>query len=119
MEQRNIDLSLPRTAWTPHRDSAPHEIYSIPEDEEERGSNSQQHTPVSRGKVPTRERTSRSAGEPDPPPDGGHGTGAVLEPQEEEEEMNQVILVETKDQIGMKVLTPMKKKMKVVLIQQE
>ena len=75
MEQRKIDLSLPRTAWTPHRDSAPHEIYSILEDEEERGSNSQQHTPVSRGKAPTRESTSRSGGEPDPPPDGGHGTG--------------------------------------------
>ena len=42
----------------------------------------------------------------------------VLEPQEEEEEMNPVTLVEMKDQIGMKVLTPRRKKMKVVLIQQ-
>ena len=44
----------------------------------------------------------------------------MLEPQEEEEEeMNQVTLVEMKDKIRMKVLTPMRKKIKVVLIQQE
>ena len=41
IEQGKIDLGLPRTAWTPHRDSASHEIYPIPEDEEERGSNNQ------------------------------------------------------------------------------
>ena len=41
MEQRKIDLNLPRTAWTPHRDSPPHEIYPIPEDEEERSSSGQ------------------------------------------------------------------------------
>ena len=42
----------------------------------------------------------------------------VLEPQEEEEEMNPVVLVEMKDQIRMKVMT-LKKKMKVVLLQLE
>ena len=41
IEQGKIDLGLPRTAWTPHRDSASHEIYPIPEDEEQRGSNNQ------------------------------------------------------------------------------
>ena len=41
VEQGKIDLNLPKTAWTPHRDPAPHEIYPIPEDEEERGSSSQ------------------------------------------------------------------------------
>ena len=45
MEQGKIDLGLPRTVWTPHRDPASDEIYPIPEDEEERGSNNQQHTP--------------------------------------------------------------------------
>ena len=121
MEQGKIDLGLPRTAWTPHRDSASHEIYPIPEYEEERNSNSQQHTPVPRGNAPTRERTSRSVREPDPPPQWrSRHWKEVLEPQEEEEEeMNQVTLVEMKDQIGMKVPTPMRKKMKVVLIQQE
>ena len=45
---------------------------------------------------------------------------AVLELQEEEEEeMTQVILVEMKDQTGMKVLTLMRKRMKVVLIRPE
>ena len=47
MEQEKIDLGLPRTAWTPLRDPASQEIYPIPEDEEERGSNNQQHTPGS------------------------------------------------------------------------
>ena len=41
----------------------------------------------------------------------------VLEPQEEEEEMNPAILVEMKDQIEMKVPTPKRKKMKVVSLQ--
>ena len=47
IEKGKIDLNLPRTAWTPHRDPISHEIYPIPEDEEERGPNSQQHIPVS------------------------------------------------------------------------
>ena len=42
----------------------------------------------------------------------------VLEPQEEEEKRNPAILVETKDQIWMKMPTP-KKKMKVVSLQLE
>ena len=41
IEQGKIDLGLPSTAWTPHRDPASYEIYPIPEDEEERGSNNQ------------------------------------------------------------------------------
>ena len=75
IEQGKIDLGLSRTAWTPHRDPASHEIYPIPEDEEERGSNNQQHTPGPQGNATIRERTSISAREPDPPPNGGQGTG--------------------------------------------
>ena len=45
IEQGKIELGLPRTACTPHRDPISHEIYPIPEDEEERGSNNQQRTP--------------------------------------------------------------------------
>ena len=119
IEQGKIDLGLHRsTAWTPHRDPASHEIYPIPEDEEERGSNNQQHTPGPQGNAPTRERTSRSAREPDPPPMEVKVLEEVLEPQEEEEEMNPVTLVEMKDQIRMKVPIPKRKKMKVVLLQQ-
>ena len=43
----------------------------------------------------------------------------VLEPPEEEEEMNPTILVGMKDQIGMKEPTPKRKKMKVVSLQLE
>ena len=118
VEQRKIDLGLPRTAWTPHRDPASHEIYPIPEDEEERGSNNKQHTPGPRGNAPTRERTSRSAREPDPPPMEVKVLEEVLEPQEEEEEMNPATLEEMKDQIRMKVPIPKRKKMKVVSLQQ-
>ena len=75
IEQKKIDLRIPRTAWTPYRDSAPHEIYPIPEDEEERSSGSQQRTSASQDNAPTRRRTSRTTGEPDPPPNGGQGTG--------------------------------------------
>ena len=75
IEQGKIKLGLPRTAWNLHRDPVSHEIYPIPEDEEERGSNKQQHTPGQQRNAQTRERTSRSEREPSPPPSGGQGTG--------------------------------------------
>ena len=64
---------------------------------------------------PEKERRELQQGQIQPPAEVME-LEAVLELQEEEEgeEMNQVILVKTKDQIGMKVLTLMKKKMKVV-----
>ena len=36
-----IELGMPRDLWTPHKDSVPHEIYPIPEDEGERKSSHQ------------------------------------------------------------------------------
>ena len=75
IELARIELGLPRTAWTPHRDSASHEIYPIPEDEGERGSNNQEKVPGNQGNTQDRERTSRSEREPNPPHTGGHGTG--------------------------------------------
>ena len=75
IEHGKIELGLPRTAWTPHRDPVSHEIYPIPEDEEERGSNNQKHTHGQQRNTQPRERTSRSEREPNPPPNGGQGTG--------------------------------------------
>ena len=51
-----------------------HEIYPIPEDEEERGSHNQQHAPGQQRNTQPRERTSRSEREPNPPPNGDQGT---------------------------------------------
>ena len=114
VDQRKIDLNLPKTAWTPHRDSAPHKIYPIPEDEEERGSSSQQQTNALQSNASTGRRTSRTTGEPTEV----KVLEVVLELQEEgEEEMVQVTPVEMKDQTGTEVLTLMRKKMKVVSIQ--
>ena len=118
IEQEKIDLGLPRTAWTPHRDPVSHEIYPIPEDEEERSSSNQRRTTGSRGNAQTRERTSRSVREPDPPPNGGQGTGGSAgAPGGGGEEMAPVILVKMKDRIEMKELTLKRRKTKVVSLQ--
>ena len=70
-----IELGLPKSAWTPHRDSAPHEIYPITEDEGETGSSSQQNTSGDQGNTHNRERTSRPEGELKPLPTRSHGAG--------------------------------------------
>ena len=75
VEPDKIKLGLPRTVWTPHRDSAPHEIYPIPEDEGERRTNSQQKTSGNQGNTQDRERTSRSERESNPLPTRSHGAG--------------------------------------------
>ena len=75
IEQGRIDLNLPRTSWTPHRDPAPHEIYPIPENEGERGSSSQRPTTAPQGNTTTGKKSPRTMREPDPPPNGGQGTG--------------------------------------------
>ena len=68
-----IEIGLPKTAWTPHKDSALHEIYPIPEDEGERRSSSQQNTSGNQGNTHNTERTSGSERGSNPPPTGGHG----------------------------------------------
>ena len=80
IEHGKIELGLPRTAWTPHWDPVSHEIYPIPENEEERGPNNQQHTPGQQRNAQPRERTSRSEREPNPPPMEVKVLEEVLEP---------------------------------------
>ena len=75
VEPNKIELGLPRTAWTPHRDSAPYEIYPIPEDEGETRSSNQQNTSGSQGNTQDRERTSRSERESNPLLARSHGAG--------------------------------------------
>ena len=70
-----IELGLPKTAWTPHRDSALHEIYPIPEDEGERRSSGQQNTSGNQGNTHNRERTSGPERESNPLPTRSHGAG--------------------------------------------
>ena len=114
-----IELGLPKTAWTPHRDSVLHEIYPIPEDEGERRSNGQQNTPRDQGNTHSKERTSGSDREPNYSPlevMAQEEVPKLLEEEEEEEEMNLVIPVMTKDQIRVKAQIQ-KKKMGVVLLQ--
>ena len=70
-----IELGLPKTAWTPHRDSALHEIYPIPEDEGERRSSGQQNTSGNQGNTYNRERTSGPERESNPLLTRSHGAG--------------------------------------------
>ena len=70
-----IELGLPISAWTPHRDSAPHQIYPIPEDEGERRSSGQQNTSGDQGNTHNRERTSGPERESNPLPTRSHGAG--------------------------------------------
>ena len=74
--QNKIELGMPRNFWTPHRDTALHEIYPIPEDEEENRSN--HHQTSYSGKKETTSRKEGSTGvsrDPNPPTKGGQGTG--------------------------------------------
>ena len=72
--QNKIELGMPRRSWTPHRDTALHEIYPIPEDEEEENRSNHHQTSYS-GK---KETTSRKKGltgvsrDPSPPTKSGH-----------------------------------------------
>ena len=118
VDQRKIDLNLPKTAWTPHRDSAPHKIYPIPDDEEKEVlvvSNRPLHHKAMRLLVGGHQELQ---GNQIHPLKEVKVLEAVLELKEEgEEEMVQVIPVEMKDQTGTEVLTLIWKKMKVVSIQ--
>ena len=70
-----IELGLPKTTWTPHRDSALHKIYPVPEDEGEGRSSGQRRAPRGQENTHNRERTSGPEREPNPPPAESQGTG--------------------------------------------
>ena len=70
-----IELGLPKTVWTSHRDVTPHEIYPIPEDEGERRSSNQQNTSGNQGNTQDRERTSGPERELNPLPTRSYGAG--------------------------------------------
>ena len=59
VEPDKIEMGLPKSGWTPHRDPVPHGIYPIPEDKGERGSSGQQDTSGYQGKTHNREKTTR------------------------------------------------------------
>ena len=72
-----IEIGLPKSAWTPHRDCSLHKIYPIPEDEGE-GRSSEENTrraPRSQENTHTRERTSGPERELNPPPAESQGAG--------------------------------------------
>ena len=73
-----IELGLPKTAWTPHRDSTLHKIYPIPEDEGEGRSSGQQRALRSQENTHNRERTSGPEREPNSPPVESQGTGGSV-----------------------------------------
>ena len=70
-----IELGLPKTAWTPHRDSALHKIYPIPEDEGEGRSSGQRSALRSQENTYNRKRTSGPERESNPPLTESQGTG--------------------------------------------
>ena len=70
-----IKLGLPKTTWTPHRDSALHKIYPIPEDEGEGRSSGQQSALRSQENTHNRERTSGPERESNLPSTESQGTG--------------------------------------------
>ena len=91
IELAKIELGLPRTVWTPHRDSAPHEIYPIPEDEGEGEQITKGTHRIGKEHQDLRENQVHS-------PLETMAQEEVLKlKEEEEEEMNPVIPVETKD----------------------
>ena len=109
-----IELGLPKTAWTPHRHSALHKIYPIPEDEGEGRSSGQQSAPRSQENRHNWERTSGPERQSNPPTLKVKVQEEVQELQEEEEEeIDPVIPVGTKDQTRAKVWI-LKKRMIVV-----
>ena len=73
--QNKIELGMPRNSWTPHRDTVPHEMYPIPEDEENRSNHQQTSIP---GRKETTSRKEGSTGgnrDLEPPTRGGQNTG--------------------------------------------
>ena len=96
-----IELGLPRTAWTPRRDPEFSEIYPIPEEEEEGRSSGRQRKSIKQENTWKQGGSSRNERTPSPPPIYNQGPEEVLELlEEEEEEMDPVVLVEMKDQTG-------------------
>ena len=74
-EPAKIEIGLPKSAWTPHRDSTLHKTYSIPKDEGEGRSSGQWKVPRSQENTHTRERTLGPERESNPPPTESQGTG--------------------------------------------
>ena len=70
-----IELGVPRDFWTPHKDSVPHEIYPIPEDEGERKSSHQQSSSGNQENTHQKERCPGSDKGSNSPSNRSHGTG--------------------------------------------
>ena len=97
MQQDRIELDLPKSSKTPHRDTALHGIYPIPEDEGEKKS-SQNNLPLVVVKThPGRRGLQRSIKIQIHSQAEARAQGGVLELPEGEEETGPVILVTMKD----------------------
>ena len=75
MSQNKIDLGLPRTSWTLHKDTGTHEIYPIPEDEGEGRTGQQQSYSGNKGNTHRKERITETNKGANPPSGGGSGKG--------------------------------------------
>ena len=70
-----IELSLPRTSWTPHTDTRIHEIYPIPEDEGGRRTGQQQSYSGNKENIHRKERATETNKGANLPSGGGSGLG--------------------------------------------
>ena len=73
--QNKIELGLPKTSWTPHKDTALHEIYPIPKDGGERRSSQQQPSTSNKENAHRKERVSETNRNLNPPSGRDNCTG--------------------------------------------